>query len=89
MEVLDVIIDKIKEGNSERELVKEILDILRFFIDKKNSNWDYESILKLINKIGTKLQQHCPTAFPIFNILTRIKALIKKANPVKSQKILG
>ena len=78
MEVLRPLIDMIKTNKNEEILVKEIIEILKVFLLNKNLSKDPEELIKLIKKIGKTLKNECPTAFPIFNILTRMITLIKK-----------
>lgn len=78
MEVLRPLIDMIKTNENEEKLVKEIIEILKVFLLNKNLSKDPQELIKLIKKLGKNLKNECPTAFPIFNILTRMITLIKK-----------
>ena len=77
MEAINPLVDKIKANVSYDELIPELIDMLKFIL-KNNTRENREEIVRPIKKIGSYIKKECPTAFPIFNILSRVISLISK-----------
>ena len=81
MEVINSTIDKIKADVSYDIILPEIIEMVRFFLTKDISK-NQKEISKLIKRFGTSVRRECPTAFPIFNFLTRILIMVEKNEEV-------
>lgn len=77
MEAINPLVDRIKANASYDELIPELIEMLKFIL-KNNTRDNRDEILRPIKRIGSYIRKECPTAFPIFNILSRVISLISK-----------
>lgn len=79
MEFTSSIINRIKSETPYSEIIPEIIEIIKLILTK-NTIKNKDKSIKLIKDIGLDIKKECPTAFPIFNILSRVIFLINQKN---------
>ena len=86
MEFTSSIINRIKAETPYSQLIPEIIEIIKLILTN-NTIKNKDKSIKLIKDIGLDIKKECPTAFPIFNILSRVIFLINQKNKRNTAKL--
>lgn len=95
MDPREKIIRLVKTKADMSQIVPETVRLLRLTLQSVKNPESCERAIQIIKKLARKIQEECPLAFPIFNLITRLLTIFncsekdKTSNAPKLLKLLS
>ena len=95
MDPREKIIRLVKTKAEMSKIVPETIRLLRLTLQSVKTPESCDRAIQIIKKLARKIQEECPLAFPIFNMITRLLSIFncrekdKTSNAPKLLKLLS